>query len=124
MYFFLFNPQVFSLGVLIAASFDISAINEVEDLIDLYISASDVNIFDADSYRGAAGWLIFAASIALLYHIAMIIVRCLYINSVIEKHLTIYGVIVSVHDYKDIFIVIYNTSYIHNYVTRFAKGVI
>ena len=106
MYFFLFNLQVFSLGVLIAASFAVPAINEVEDLFDP--SASDVYGFDADSYRAAAGWLIFAASTALLYHIAMIIVRCLYIASVIEKHLTIYGVIVSAHDYKDMFIVIYN----------------
>ena len=93
---------------MIAASFDISAINEVEDLIDLYISASDVNRFDADSYRGAAGWLIFAASTALLCHIAMIIVRCLYIASFIGKHLTIYGVIVSAHDYKDMFNILYN----------------
>ena len=37
------------------------------------------------------GWLIFVASTAFLFHVAMIIVRCLYITSVIEKHLTIYG---------------------------------
>ena len=102
---FLFNLQAFSLGVLIAASVAVSAINEVEDFFGPFASEFG---FEADSYRGAAGWLIFVASTALLYHIAMIIVRCLYIASVIEKHLTIYGVIVSAHDYKDIFIVIYN----------------
>ena len=91
---------------MIATSFAVSAINEAEDLFGPF--ASDVYGFDADSYRGAAGWLIFVASTALLYHTAMIIVRCLYINSVIEKHLTIYRVIVSAHDYKDMFIVIYN----------------
>ena len=94
---------------MISASVAVSAINEVEDFFDSVSPyAADVYGFDADSYRGAAGWLIFVASTALLYHIAMIIVRCLYINSVIEKHLTIYGVIVSAHDYKDMFIVIYN----------------
>ena len=106
MYFFLFNPRTLSLGVLIAASFAVSAINEAEDLLDP--SVSDVYGFDADIYRGAAGWLIFVASTAFLFHIAMIIVCCLYIASVIEKNLTRYGVIVSAHDYKDIFIVIYN----------------
>ena len=106
MYFFLFNLQVLSLGVLIAASFAVSAINEAEDLLDPFVS--DIYGFDADSYRGAARWLIFVASTAFLFHVAMIIVRCLYITSVIEKHLTIYGVIVSAHDYKNMFIVIYN----------------
>ena len=91
---------------MIAASVAVSAINEVEDSLGPF--AYEVYGFDAESYRGAAGWLIFVASTALLYHIAMIIVRCLYINSVIEKHLTIYGVIVSAHHYKDMFIVIYN----------------
>ena len=97
---------MFSLGILISAAVAVSAINEVEDFFGP--AASDFYGFDADSYRGAAGWLIFVASTALLYHIAMIIVRCLYIKSVIEKHLTVYGVIVSAHDYKDMFIVIYN----------------
>ena len=106
MYFFLSNLQALSLGVLIAASVAVSAINEVEDLINP--SASDVHRFDADSYRGAAGWLIFVASTAFLFHIVMIIIRHLNITSVIEKHLKRDGVIVSAHDYKDIFIVIYN----------------
>ena len=98
---------MFSLGVLISAAVAVSAINEVEDFFGP--AASDFYGFDADSYRGAAGWLIFVASTALLYHIAMIIVRCLYIKSVIEKHLTTYGVIVSAHDYEDIF-------YSYNYI--------
>ena len=65
--------------------------------------------FDAESYRGAAGWLIFVASTALLYHIAMIIVRILYMASVIDKYLTTYGVVVSGHDYTDFLVVIYNS---------------
>ena len=109
MYFFLLNLQALSLGVLISASVSVSAINEVEDFFDsISPDAADVYGFDADSNRGAVGWLIFVASTALLYHIAMIIVRCLYMYSVIEKHLTMYGLIVSAHDYKDMFIIIYN----------------
>ena len=50
----------------------------------------------------------FCSLYSILFHIAMIIVHCLYVASVIEKHFTRYGVIVSAHNYKDIFIVIYN----------------
>ena len=113
---FLFNLQACSFGVLIPASVAIPAINEVEDFLGPF--ASDIG-FDADSYRGAAGWLIFVASTALLYHIAMIIVRILYMASVIDKYLTTYGVVVSGHDYTDFLVVIYNSinAWLAMYVT-------
>ena len=104
--FFLFNLQMFSFAVLFSASIAIPAINEVEEVFD---SVGVDHGFDADSYRGAAGWLIFVAFTALVYHIAMIIVRCLYMASVIEKYLTKYGVVVSGHDYTDFLVVIYNS---------------
>ena len=66
MYFFLFNLQVLSLGVLIAASFAVSAINEAEDLLDPFVS--DVYGFDADSYRGAAAGV---ADFCSLYSISL-----------------------------------------------------
>ena len=54
--FFLFKLQVFSLGVLIAALAAVQAINEVVEVFD------SVNYdYDAESYQGAAGWLIFVA---------------------------------------------------------------
>ena len=87
--FILFKLQAFSLGVLIAASVAISAINEVEDFLGDYYD------YDADSYRGAAGWLIFVACAAIIYHIATIIVRILYMASVIEKYHQTYALIVS-----------------------------
>ena len=90
--FILFKLQGFSLGVLIAASVAISAINEVEDSLGFL---GDYYDYDADSYRGAAGWLIFVACAAIIYHIATIIVRILYMTSVIEKHHQTYALIVS-----------------------------
>ena len=92
----LFNLQLFTLGALIPASIAIPAIKQVGD----FLNSIGNEYEDADSYRGAAGWLIFVASAAMLCHIAMFIVRSLYMGSVIERHLRIYGVIVSAHDHK------------------------
>ena len=82
---------MFSLGVLIAASVAVSAINQVEE----FYNSFNLEYENAESYRGAAGWLIFVACASLIYHIAMIIVRILYMTSTIEKHLKIYTLIVS-----------------------------
>ena len=90
----LFNLQLISIGVLISASVAISAINQVED----FLNSIDSEYEDAESYRRAAGWLIFVAAGAILCHIVMITVRILYITSVIEKHLKLYGLIVSAHE--------------------------
>ena len=90
--FFLFKLQVFSLGVLIAASVAISAINELE-------AFDEVNHdFNAESYRAAAGWLILVASAAIIYHIAMIIVRMIHMTSSFRKQFKIYILTVSTRD--------------------------
>ena len=90
-----FILQLFSIGVLISASVAVSAINQVED----FLNSIDSEYEDAESYRRAAGWLIFVAAGAILCHIVMITVCILYITSVIEKHLKLYGLIVSAHEY-------------------------
>ena len=87
----LFTLQLLSLGVLISASITLSAINEVEDSLN----GDGLEYENVESYRGAAGWLVFVASAAIIFHIVMIIVLVLYLTSVIEMHHGIYGVIVS-----------------------------
>ena len=78
-----------------SASLAIAAINQVEDYLNSIGHGYEV----ADSYRGAAGWLVFVASATILCSIITIIVRILYMESVIEKHRTIYEVTVSAHNY-------------------------
>ena len=74
--------------MIISVAIAIPAINEVEE-------NTIYGYGDADKYRRAAWWLIIVASVTIIYHIAMIIVRILYIASVLKKHLRIYGAIVS-----------------------------
>ena len=103
--FFSFNLQLVSLGVIISAAVAIPAINQVKE-------NTIYGYEDADSYRRAAGWLILLASVTVLYHIVVIIVRVLYMASVLKRHLRIYGAIVSTHDYI-------NNRYIYSYIIAY-----
>ena len=87
----LFTLQLFCLGVLISASVALSAINEVEDSLNV----AGLEYEDVGSYRGAVGWLVSVASGAILFHIVSIIIRIFYLTSYIEKHHGIYGAIIS-----------------------------
>ena len=82
------------IGVIIPVLVFIDAINEVEGYLDLL----DIEYRHADRYRVAAWWLISVGSVAIPFHITMIIVHILYMASVIEKCLRTYGLIVSVRD--------------------------
>ena len=54
---------------------------------------------DARSNRGAAGWLVFLAVAAIVFHGVMIFIRTLYLSSTIENYFSGYAFIVSVHTY-------------------------
>ena len=86
-----FYLQVLCTGVLIAAAIAVSAINEVADL---YVEQG--NEYDnASSYRGAAGWLVFVGSAALIFHAVMIAIQILYFKCSTNKHFKHYMLIVS-----------------------------
>ena len=52
-----------------AAAVAVSAVNDIEDF----------GYFEhADSYRGAAGWLVFVGLAAVIYHAIMIFIRIIY----------------------------------------------
>ena len=63
--------------MLIAAAVAISAIDDLDDFAHQY----DSEFRHADSYRGAAGWLLFVGIAAVIYHGIMIIIRILYFTA-------------------------------------------
>ena len=73
------------------AVISLPAIDEVEGTANEY----GIEYEDTASYRGAAGCLVFVASAAILYHVLAIIIRILYISSVVEKYFTLYVYTVS-----------------------------
>ena len=84
----LFLPQLFCLAVLIAASVTISAVNDVED--EYYYGYEH-----ADDYRGAAGWLVLVAVVALVYHGIAIFIRILYYAPSIGRFYSGFSITVS-----------------------------
>ena len=74
-----------------AAAITLPAIKEVENTANEY----GIEYEDAASYRGATGCLMFVGSVAILYHVIAIIIRILYINSVVEKYFNLYVYTVS-----------------------------
>ena len=84
----MFNLQIFNLAMLIAAIIALGAINRIDDNVG---GAYE----DAGNYRAAAGCLIAFGCMALPFHIIMIIVRCLYTHSAVEKYFISYVIIVS-----------------------------
>ena len=87
----LFNLQVLCLGVLIAAAVAISAINELDDLA----MEQDLIFENASSSRGAAGWLVFACCVALIFHAVMITIQIFYFKCGFKKVFRQYVFIVS-----------------------------
>ena len=83
----LFLLQLFCLAVLIAASITISAVTDVEDEYYGYEHADD--------YRGAAGWLVLVAVVALVYHGIAIFIRILYYAPSIGRFYSGFSITVS-----------------------------
>ena len=92
---------------LIFAAGIISPLNDIEEYADEHGSRLDVNPnhpnirnlseqdFDAGSYRGAAGFLIFVCCAGIVFHSVSIAVRVYYIRVGTRKHMGIYYVVVS-----------------------------
>ena len=78
--------------MLIASVITLILISQVKNTVN----KRDIEYEDADSYRGAAIGLVCASTAGAGYHILMIFVRYLYLNSVIKKHFKPYLFIVSV----------------------------
>ena len=75
--------QIFCLAILIATSVTLSNLNEIG------------RYQDVGKYRGAAGWLLFVAIAAIIFHGVMICIRILYVTSKIEKNYSGYAFTVS-----------------------------
>ena len=76
---------------MIAASFAVTAINEVEE----FYNENGAEYENAGSYRAAAGWLIFVASSAIIYHVIAIIILVLYMSLSVKKHIKLFTAVVS-----------------------------
>ena len=77
---------------MIAASFAVTAINEVEE----FYNENGAEYENAGSYRAAAGWLIFVASSAIIYHVIAIIILVLYMSLTVKKYNKLF---IAVSDY-------------------------
>ena len=62
--------------MLIAAALAVAAINDIDDIA----SQEGVTFQQASTYRGAAVWLLFVGSAAVVYHGIVILIRGLYFN--------------------------------------------
>ena len=76
---------------MIAASIAVTAINEVAELYN----ENGAEYENSGSYRAAAGWLIFVASAAIIFHVIAIIIIVLYMSATVKKHKTLFTVVVS-----------------------------
>ena len=75
--------QGFSFAAFIAAIVTLAALSTIGEYKN------------SDGSRGAAGWVLFVAIVALIFHGAMICVRILYATSVIQKNFSGYAFAVS-----------------------------
>ena len=82
-------------ALLIAASITLFAVNNLEDDAD----ERGQEYEDARSNRGAAGWLVFLAVTAIVFHSLMIFIRILYLFLTIENYFSGYAFIVSIDIY-------------------------
>jgi len=78
--------------VLIASAVALSAINEVEEIANQRGGEYE----DASDYKAAATASIATSSIAIAFHVVMIILRCIYLFSTKEKFFKLYAIIVSI----------------------------
>ena len=83
------------LGVLIAATVAVSAVNEVDDLANDFAIERGIEYENTSSYRGAAGWLVFVGCTALIFHAVMITIQILYFKCSTNEHFKQYMLIVS-----------------------------
>ena len=98
-------PQILCLVTLSAAAVAVSAVNDIDDYVG--------DFKHADSYRGAAGWLVFVGLAAVVYHAIMIFIRIIYFAANIGRSFAGFSFTVSncgCHRLK-------------TYVTGFAKTV-
>jgi len=72
-----------------SAAVTLSAITNIEDF-----NSSDVEFEDIDLYKSGAGWVIFAAGVGIITESIIIILRLV---GVLNKNLTVFGIVVSVH---------------------------
>lgn len=105
----LFILQLVGLGVLIAAATAIPAIDQVKDAINNGIlEFKDYNnirvvddendgTFDANGSRGVAVLALLVGLAATVFHFIMLIIRCLYLCSTVEKHFLYYLAMVSIY---------------------------
>lgn len=92
------QPQVSCIGVLISAAVALPAIDQVEKFyVEHHFEyvKHGFDYEDADSYRGAAGWLVFVGSAAIPYNILMVIFRILYFKSILKTYFILFALIVS-----------------------------
>ena len=73
------------------AAIILPAASKVQDTANEY----GVEYENAASYRRAAGCLVFIGAAAILFHVCAIVVRILYISSVMEKRFNLYVYTVS-----------------------------
>jgi len=76
LYFIIQHTQVFCLGVLIAAAVALPAINDTEESTN---QCDHGEFEDASDYREAAKASFATSSIAIAYHVFMIILCCIYL---------------------------------------------
>ena len=81
---------------MIAASIAIAAINEVAELYN----ENGAEYENVGSYRAAAGWLIFVASSAIIFHVIAIIIFVLYMYAIVKEHFKLFTAVVSDHTYQ------------------------
>ena len=76
---------------MIAASFVLTAINEVEE----FYNENGAEYENAGSYKAAAGWLIFVAPLAMIFHVIAVIILVLYMSLTVKKHNKLFTAVVS-----------------------------
>ena len=76
---------------MIAASIAVTAIN---DLAEFY-NENGAEYENAGSYRAAAGWLIFVASAAIIFHVIAVIILVLYMSATVKKNIKLFTAVVS-----------------------------
>ena len=90
---------MFCIAVLVAAALILSSIDEVDDYVDeanfYYSRYGDLEYKDANSYRGAAEWMLCIASLGIIFHPVMLFVRYLCCRAYVRSLFAVYSYVVS-----------------------------
>ena len=85
--------------MLVAAALVLSSIDEVDDHVDnvntYYSYRHNVEYEHANSYRGAAEWMVSIASLGILFHPVMLFVRYLCCRAYVRSLFVVYSYLVS-----------------------------